>query len=408
MATSRRSFLQLVGLNGLALTAAGCATARPVRPPAAAPQGAPPLGAPGTRSSLIRLSSNENSAGPGAKVLTAMQESFGVANRYAFRLPSDLSDAVAASLGVRPSQVTLGCGSSEILDVAAAAFLGPGRALVTAMPTFELLSGRAAMWGAQVVDVPVDAELRLDLAQMAQRARGAGLIYICNPNNPTGTVQGAADIEAFVTAALQTEPKATILIDEAYHEYVERADYRTAIPLALANPRVVVSRTFSKIYGMAGLRVGFAVGQPATLNAMNRFLDGGRLSCLSARAALTALTDPARVAELRGQNHIARAMTVQSLRDAGYRVVDSEANFVMADVRRDIRVFQRACRNRGVEIARPFPPLLTWARITIGTMAEMQQAVEAFRGALSEPSPTADALPALEPYVPRHDGTWAC
>ena len=249
---------------------------------------------------------------------------------------------------------------------------------------------------------------RLDLDQMAQRAPGAGLIYICNPNNPTGTVQGASDIEAFVTAALRAEPKATILIDEAYHEYVERADYKTAIPLALANPRVVVSRTFSKIYGMAGLRVGLAVGQPATLDAMNRFLDAGRMSCLSARAALTALADPARVAETAGQNHAARAMTVQALRDAGYRVVDSEANFVMADVRRDIRVFQRACRNRGVEIARPFPPLLTWARITIGTMAEMQQAVEVFRDALREPTPTADALPALQPYTPRRDGTWAC
>ena len=169
-----------------------------------------------------------------------------------------------------------------------------------------------------------------------------------------------------------------------------------------------MSRTFSKIYGMAGLRVGFAVGQPATLDVMNRFLDAGRLSCLSARAALTALADPARVAEMRAGNHAARAMTVQSFRDAGYRVADSEANFVMADVRRDIRVFQRACRNRGVDIARPFPPLLSWARITIGTMAEMQQAVEAFRGALSEPSPTADALPALERYVPRRDGTWAC
>ncbi len=408
MATSRRSFIQLVGLNGLAVAAGGCASTRPARGPAVTPQDAPPLGAPGTRSSVLRLSSNENSAGPGAKVLTAMQDSFDVANRYAFRLPSDFTDVLAASLGVQPSQVTLGCGSSEILDVAAAAFLGPGRALVTGQPTFELLSGRAQMWGAQVVDVPVDAELRLDLGQMAQKSGGAGLIYICNPNNPTGTVHSASDIEAFVTAALRTGPKATILIDEAYHEYVEHPGYKTAIPLALANPRVVVSRTFSKIYGMAGLRVGFAVGQPATLDVMNRYLDAGRLSCLSARAALTALADPGRVSEMRAGNHAARAMTVQSFRDAGYRVADSEANFVMVDVRRDIRVFHRACRNRGVDIARPFPPLLTWARITIGTMAEMQQAVEAFRGALGEPSTTANALPALERYVPRRDGTWAC
>lgn len=407
MATSRRGFIQLVGLNGLAVAATGCATAPPARTPAVTPQ-VPPLGAPGTRSSLLRLSSNENSAGPGEKVLAAMQDSFGVANRYAFRLPSDLADAIAASLGVQPSQVALGCGSSEILDSAGAAFLGPGRALVTAMPTFELLSGRAATWGAEVIDVPVDAALKLDLDQMASRARGAGLIFVCNPNNPTGTVHGAAAIEAFVTAALGAEPKATILIDEAYHEYVEHADYKSSIGLALSNPRVVVSRTFSKVYGMAGLRVGYAVAQSETLRAMQRFLDSGRLSCLSARAALTALADPARVAEMRANNHAARAMTAQALRDAGYRVADSEANFVMADVRRDIRIFQRACRNRGVEIARPFPPLLSWARITIGTMAEMQQAVEAFRGALTEPVPTAEALPALERYVPRRDGTWAC
>ncbi len=408
MATSRRGFIQLVGLNGLAVAATGCATARPARTPTAVPQDAPALGAPGTRSSLIRLSSNENSAGPGAKVLAAMQDAFSVANRYAFRLPSDLADAVAAHVGVQPSQVTLGCGSSEILDAAGAAFLARDRGLVTALPTFELLAGRARSEGVRVEEVPVDSDLRLDLDQMARRAGGAGLIFVCNPNNPTGTVYGAADIEAFVAAALRTEPNATILIDEAYHEYVERPGYRSAIPLALSNPRVVVSRTFSKIYGMAGLRIGYAVGQAATLDRMNRFLDGGRLSCLSARAALTALADPARVAELRGQNHAARAMTAQALRNAGYRVVDSDANFLMADVRRDIRVFQRACRNRGVEIARPFPPLLTWARITIGTMAEMEQAVEAFRGALAEPAPTADALPALERHVPRRDGTWAC
>ena len=309
---------------------------------------------------------------------------------------------------MQPSQIAVGCGSSEILDVAASAFLGSDRALVTATPTFELLSGRASQIGAPIVDVPVDAELRLDLGQMAARAKGAGLVYICNPNNPTATVHGAGDINALVDAALKTEPRATILIDEAYHEYVDRPDYKTAIPLALANPRVIVARTFSKIYGMAGLRIGYAVGQSATLESMNRHLDSFRLSCLSGRAALTALADPARVEEQKAANRAARAMTTQVFRDAGYRVVGTDANFVMVDVRRDIRAFQQACRSRGVEIARPFPPLITWARITIGTMAEMQQAAEAFRGALAEPAPTAQALPDVDRYVPRRDGTWAC
>jgi histidinol-phosphate aminotransferase len=407
MATSRRDFIQLVGLNGLAVAAAGCATASAGRGPAAAPQ-PPPLGAPGTRSSLLRLSSNENSAGPGPKVLAAIQDTFGSVNRYAFRKAGELTEAIASSLGVSSSQVAVGCGSTEILDAAGAAFLDADRGLVTAAPTFELPASRARAMGAPVVEVPVDAGLALDLAQMAARAAGAGLIYVCNANNPTGTVHGAADVEAFVTAALRVEPRATILVDEAYHEYIERPDYRTAIPLALANPRVVVSRTFSKIYGMAGLRVGYAVGQPETLSAMNRHLDGFRLSCLSASAALAALSDPARVDEQRRGNHAARALTVRVFRDHGCRVVDSETNFLMADVGRDIRLFQRACRNRGVEIARPFPPLMTWARVTIGTIAEMEQAAVAFRGALAEPAPTAGGLPPLERHVPCPDGTWAC
>ena len=259
-------------------------------------------------------------------------------------------------------------------------FSVPTVRLVTAMPTFELLSGRAAMWGARVVDVPVDAELRLDLDQMAQRAAGAGLIYICNPNNPTGTVHGASDIEAFVTAALRTEPKATILIDEAYHEYVERADYKTAIPLALSNPRVVVSRTFSKIYGMAGLRVGYAVGQP-------RDAEGDEPVPRRRAIELPERAGGIDGAGRSGPSDRDARQQPRGARDDGAgparcRLSRRRLRGQLRDGRRAARHprLPAACRNRGVEIARPFPPLLTWARITIGTMAEMQQAVEALRG----------------------------
>ena len=337
-----------------------------------------------------------------------MRDAFDIANRYSFRLGGDLNDAVAESLGVRSSNVVLGCGSSEILDASVAAFVDANRGLVTASPTFELVAGRAQALGANVVAPPVDGDLRLDLERMASSAAGAGLVYICNPNNPTGTVHGAAAIEALVAGVLRAAPGATILIDEAYHEYVEHPDYTSAVPMALQNPRVVVSRTFSKIYGMAGLRVGYAVGHPSTIDALGRFLDNGRLSCVSGRAALTALQDGARVAEMRSANTAARAMTARALREAGYRVAPSETNFVMVDVKRDIRVFQQACRARGIDIARPFPPLLTWARITIGTMAEMEHAVEALKGALAEPVPTASAVPDLAPYMPRRDGSWVC
>ena len=398
MTTSRRGFIQLVGLNGLA--AAAASTARPA--------GAQPLGAPGTRSSLIRLSSNENSSGPGPRVMAAIEDAFSLVNRYNFRNARELGGAIAPIVGVGAENVILGCGSSEILDAACLAFLRPELGLLTASPTFELVADRAEQLGILSAAVPVDGGLRLDLTQMAERASGKGLIYVCNPNNPTGTVYGAKEIETFVERALRVEPRATIVIDEAYHEYVEHPDYRSAVNLATSNPRVVVSRTFSKVYGMAGLRVGYAVGMPETLVTMARHLDASRVSVLSARAALTALGDQPRVAAQRAANTAARAMTATVFREAGCRVVDSEANFIMADVRRDIRVFQQACRNRGVEIARPFPPLLTWARVSIGTMDEMRHACEAFKGALAEPATASAPLPPLANYVPRRDGTWAC
>jgi histidinol-phosphate aminotransferase len=171
---------------------------------------------------------------------------------------------------------------------------------------------------------------------------------------------------------------------------------------------VIVSRTFSKIYGMAGLRIGYAIGHRDALSALHPHLDGFRLSVLSMRAATAALEAPTRVPAQRRDNHDARALTADALRQAGYRVVDSEANFLMTDVRRDIRVFQQACRSRGVEIARPFPPLLTWARITIGTPDEMRHAVGVFTGALDDTAPAAMTLPPVAPHVPRRDGTWAC
>ena len=406
-APSRRSFLQLVGFNGLAAAASACGThlapeARPARTVA------PPLGAPGTTSSLIRLSSNENSSGPGEKVLAAMQDAFGAVNRYPFRSARHLQEALAASLRIDTSQLVLGCGSSEILDAAARAFTSAERGLVTPVPTFELLADLMHRLRRPVADVPVTGSLELDLQQMADRSAGAGLVYVCNPNNPTGTLHGAKAIEEFVAAVHRTMPGATVLIDEAYHEFVERPDHHTAIPVALASPRVIVSRTFSKIYGLAGMRIGYAVGQPETMQAMGGYLDDLQLSHLSSTAALIALADPGRVAEQRAQNSAARAFTVDVFRQAGYAPIASDANFVMVDVRRDIRLFQSACLHRGIEIARPFPPLLTYARITIGTKSEMERAAVVFRAALAEPAATTALLPPIAGRRSRRDAAWVC
>ena len=402
---SRRSFIQFVGLNGLAAVGS-CASASSASAEKVGPYLTARAGARG--GGLLRLDSNENSSGPGPRVLAAIEDAFGEINRYPFAASHELASAIANSLGIQPDQIELGAGSSEILDAAVSTFTAPDRALVTAAPTFEMPANLAQHLGHPVIQVPVTDNLALDLGQMAAQATGAGLLYVCNPNNPTATLYGDSAIEQFIDDVLKHEPNATILIDEAYHEYVERADYRTAVPLALSNPRVIVSRTFSKIFGLAGMRIGYAVGQRQTLRTLSRRLDALRISRLSTTAALAALGDVSRIAEQRAANHDARAFTARTFKDAGCEPVASEANFLMVNVHRDIRAFQAACHERGVAVARPFPPLMTYARVTIGTVEEMKRAAAVFQEALALP-PSAARLEPLRREVRRPNARdWAC
>ncbi len=399
---SRRSFLHFLGLNGVVAAAGACA------PAASADRVAPHLVARTAAGGMLRLDSNENSSGPGPRVLSAIQEALGEINRYAFGASRELVSAIAGSLSVQPDHIELGCGSTEILGAAVTSFTAPDRGLVTAAPTFEMPGNLAHQLGHPVVDVPVTESLALDLDQMASRAAGAGLLYVCNPNNPTATAHSGDAITQFVSDVLKREPTATILIDEAYHEYVERPDYRSAVPLALANPQVLVSRTFSKVFGLAGMRIGYAVGQRQLLNQLGTRLDAFRMSRLSTAAALAALSDQPRVAEQRKANHDARAFIVRTFKDEGYDAAESEANFVMVNVRRDIRTFQTACRERGVSVARPFPPLMTHARVTIGTMEEMKRAAAVFQEVLSHPASAARLEPVRRQYWRRDDHDRVC
>jgi histidinol-phosphate aminotransferase len=263
------------------------------------------------------------------------------------------------------------------------ATVSPTRSLVTAAPSFEDPTRYAELAGGQVIAVPVTSELRLDLGAMADRAKGAGLVFVCNPNNPTGTVHGAAAINDFVERVLRVSPDTTVLIDEAYHHYVEDPTYATAVPLALQRRNVVVTRTFSKLYGMAGLRLGYAIGQPDTIAALRRHRLANSVNGLVAPAAVAALGDVQLQPIERTRNHEAREFTRQAMASFGYPAIASEANFIMVDIRRDVREFNKACADRGVLIGRPFPPLMTHARISIGTMQEMTVAVEVFKSMLA-------------------------
>jgi len=279
--------------------------------------------------------------------------------------------------------VILGSGSGELLRAAVSAFTSIDGALVAPDPTFEAPANWAKFIGVHVDAPKVDATLHLDLDAMVDQGRGAGLVYFCNPNNPTATVHGSSDVSAYVERVGKSSPGTTILIDEAYHEYVDEPSYRTAIPLALANPRVVVTRTFSKVFGMAGLRVGYAIGQPATLAKMAAWLLGSNVSQLTLVAAAATVGDQQHVALEQRRNRVTRAYTRKFFEQAGFAVSQGQANFMMVDVRRDAKQFKLDAIKHKVAVGRQFTALPTWVRVSVGTMPEMQKALQVFHTMLS-------------------------
>jgi histidinol-phosphate aminotransferase len=384
MPISRRSFVVTLGAGGAAVLTAPLLSRRGheallAQGPAA--RRADRLLA--ARPGVIRIDSNENPNGPGERVYQVIRRHLGESNRYPVRSEDDLAAAIAKVHGILPDNVILGSGSGELLRAAVSAFTSRDRALVAPEPTFEAPASWAKFIGVPVRAPRVDATLHLDLDAMAETGRGAGLSYLCNPNNPTATVHSKSAVSGYVEQVGKLSPETTILIDEAYHEYVDLPAYASAIPLALANPRVVVTRTFSKVFGMAGLRVGYAVGQPETLAKMAAWLLGSNVSQLTLVAAAATVGDAPHIAMEQRRNRATRAFTRKFFEGAGYQVAQSEANFMMVDVRRDAKQFKLECIKHNVAVGRQFPSLPTWVRVSVGTLPEMQKALQVFQGVLA-------------------------
>jgi histidinol-phosphate aminotransferase len=398
MLRSRRGFLDVLAGGGagtftdtaLWLSARGhedyqaqAAQGNARRPAAALPPGV----------KAIRISSNENPLGPGKAAIEAIVRQFPEAGRYPFNsTPSDsaLAAAIATKFGVKPASVVLGAGSQEILKSAVRAFTSPARALVTATPTFENCTGIAKRLGHPVVEVKVDATCRLDLDGMASAVKGAGLVFLNNPNNPTATVHGAKAVEDFVARVRASSPDTVILIDEAYHDYVTDPAYQSAVPLALKTPNVFVARTFSKAYGMAGLRIGYAIGAEDTVKPLARLKMPYNVSVFGVAAALAALNDARHIDEEKARNTEVRTFTVKALEDLGCKSSESQGNFLFVDIGRTAASFREACAKQGVMVGRDFPPYeKTHARISLGTMEEMKKATAVFRSVLRPVTTTA-------------------
>jgi histidinol-phosphate aminotransferase len=362
-ALTRRGFTQLLGFG------VASAALRPTLPLVAAQ--AP---AEAAASGVVRLSSNENPYGPPPAAFDAMRKAFDLAWRY----PDEAADALVADLarlhGVSEDHVLLGAGSSEILKLAASACTGPGRSVVMADPTFEALARYAQAVGAEVVKVPLTPEARHDLGKMLPA--GSGLVYLCNPNNPTASLTPAAEVRAFLARV----PAGTaVLVDEAYAHYVESPDWESVIPRVGDHPGLIVARTFSKVYGMAGLRCGYAVAQPATIRKLREQQAFDSLSITALAAARAGLADAGHVETSRRRNRETRAFVRSALVSMGYPPIPSETNFLMADLRRDVGPVIAALKGRGVEVGRRFPTMPTHLRVTVGTRPQMETFVAALR-----------------------------
>jgi len=337
-----------------------------------------------TQQEVIQINGNENARGPGEAAVDAMvkliRDNVG---RYRFSLAGEeLPEAIARNFGygLTAENILTSTGSGAILAAGVRAYVSERKPLVNGAPSFGSPNRTARLIGASIREVPVDANLKLDLDGMAEAATGAGLVFLCNPNNPTATAHSLSDVTAFIERVKASSPDTAILVDEAYIEYATDTIVETAAAQALEHDDVFVARTFSKGYGMAGLRLGYAAGRPATLAKLNAAWGLGSVNVLTATAAIASLNDPDRMLNEREENRRVRDFTINAFKEMGYETTDSQTNFLFVNVRQPAAEFRDAARNQGVLVGRDFPPMeQTHARISLGTMEEMERAVEVFK-----------------------------
>ena len=364
MSISRRNLLSNIGVG--AVVGAAAPALRGFRfPPATETASVASAANP------ILLYRNENPYGPSEKVLAVLRESAAGGNRYPRTEYGTLVDKLAALHKVKREQIVLGCGSGEILCMAALAFLKPGKKLIEAAPTFPALGRLAQTAGIEVADVPLNKRYEHDLAVMLDHARSSvGLVYIVNPNNPTGTITPRKEIEAFIS---QLPSNVTVLIDEAYHHFVMPGGaYESFLDRPLGDPRIIVSRTFSKIYGLAGMRIGYAVATPEIAKRLVVGFPDWSVGVVSARAASAALDDVDYVRLAVKRNSDDRQEFMNQVYARMLRAIDSQSNFVMVNPMRPPDEVIEHLKKNNILIGPKYPVLDKYIRVSLGTSSEMQ------------------------------------
>ena len=381
MSLTRRGFAQTVGLGTAGMLSSSFIIGRGLE----AGEFEPGSGQMPYDDGIIRISSNENARGPGPKAMQALHQT--ISSRAGRGYPpdhtNDLVTTIAEEYHVKADNVVVGTGSGDLLEGGVRAFCSPTKPLVTGAPSYGRPDRTASRIGVPIKWIPVDGSLGLDIDAMVEAAPGAGMVFFCNPNNPTGTVHPASAVEDFVRRVMRRSPDTKILIDEAYIDYAMDSAVKTAAPLTQEFPSVFITRSLSKAHGMAGLRVGYAIGQRETVRAITTAWNLGSMNTLSAAAAIASLTDPGHIDEERHENARVREFTLSAFRDMGFKTPDSHTNHIFLELGLTAGEFREACLEQKVRVGRDFPPMeQTHSRISLGTMEEMEKAVRVFRSVL--------------------------
>ncbi len=365
----RRMFLR----TGLAIGAAGIAGSYGLLPEFAHARASDPDG-------VLRLNSNENPLGVAPAGRRAIVEAIEEANRYPRERRGELVQALAKLHGVGPENVVLGNGSTEILQMAVQAYSTADARLILADPTYEDVPWYAQPFPFQLEKVPLDGRLAHDLGRMRERAesgRHRVLVYLCNPNNPTGTLTPSAEIDAWIDSSREDT---YFLVDEAYYDYCEDPGYWSCFKWIEDRPNVIVSRSFSKIYGMAGMRLGYAIAHKETAKRLREFIGRNNANQLALAAAIASLADVDLVRRSREANSQGKRILRDCLDELSLECLPSHTNFVMHRIPGDLETYQKRMAEAGALVGRKFPPMLEYNRLSIGLPEEMERFAEILRG----------------------------
>jgi histidinol-phosphate aminotransferase len=339
---------------------------------------------------LAKLASNENPFGPPESVMKAMNYAFKYAQRYGYP-DGGIVQEIASHHGVKPENILLGAGSGEILDVVGMTFLLGGKKVVGVEPSYGSVYQHATSIKSDAIKLPLTADYRQDMAELIKATkahyREVGFVYLCNPNNPTGVVVTKQEVKQLLDGIPADMP---VLIDEAYHHFVEDPNYATSIPYVLEGRPVIIARTFSKIAGLAAMRLGYAVAPAEVIQRMRPYSIGS-INVLVKHGGVAALKDTASQERVKRVTIQLRKKTAAELESLGYDVIPSETNFFMVHVRRPVQGVIEDFRKRGVLVGRPFPPMLEHLRVSIGTPDEMDRFMVAWKEIFPAGKPTTAA-----------------